>query len=952
MMDLEQKRMAVKRLLAEKTQVTQQSNDNYGGLEVPIDGVESQGGNDGGSGRYIAPGLPIPTDMNSLATVGQGAARGIADVLGTPIDLATMGVNALGAGSNSLLGTEFSPIVEPTLGSDDIAGAFGGAAEELGYPVQEPSDMTSADKNAYNTVRFGAGAGVGAAGLASRVGKASRADQMLNTQQYVDDPIRQITGDAVGGAGSGYAVDKVENSLADSDAGAVETMVKQTIASLFGGGLATSGKNAADGIVRKSTQSITDRVGQAIKGDLELPDGTNASRPDVRRAAGLAQGKASDPLVASENIKQSLELTKEAGMSPLTTGAAADDVGLAAVEVKRRTEDPVPFIERDKKLNTQLAENVGDLRNPDADVTAPQKVAEVEASRQVDDVQSVADDVAAQKVDIEQQEIDTIRQTEELVEPVRMQRGKEAEASTELDSQIGKDGALGERTKVKNDAYDESAVGAKVEAESLYNVMKDINDSKSKLTLGDNKISEELMDSVRSFIPKKGTLEGPDGPAGRIPADDVLKLRRDITGEIEKARQAKDYAKADTYKELKDKINETINLDPQFKDANKVYSEEYAPFFARGYGKKWRDTVQKGDGTGVSDSAKTAQFFLNNTPDAAADLKRIVDIAPDPEAATNAVEKYMAADLASKLGDKPSPRAIKNWLADKSDQLDEFPEVKEKFEKLQRSVSSSEASSDSLNAQVKQIAGELKKAEGNVRDTKRRVNKGVLGTLINEDPDKYVKTIMGSKDRIKKVDDVLKLVGSDKKAKEGLKRAFTEYIIDNVTGTNTKAVGDTVDGPVMYNKIAKLMDSESDVLKKVYSPGEMMTLRRSQKIMAARGNLSLRGTTGSDTAQKQRSDQIWTIFTGLARLKYGMIRGGGITRTGKDASKALPSASARAEDMFYRSMLDPEIAVFLLDTPVKQLKSPAGNKKLRKIMGITEGARQSNRVISDEEDDE
>lgn len=114
-------------------------------------------------------------------------------------------------------------------------------------------------------------------------------------------------------------------------------------------------------------------------------------------------------------------------------------------------------------------------------------------------------------------------------------------------------------------------------------------------------------------------------------------------------------------------INQTIELDPKFEKANAAYKEDYAPFFAKGYGKQYRDTVQKGDGTGTADSENIAKFFLNKTSSAADDLQRIIEVVPDKQAADDAVELYFDSMLAQKS--TLNPKVVRNFIADNADVL-------------------------------------------------------------------------------------------------------------------------------------------------------------------------------------------------------------------------------------------------------------------------------------------
>lgn len=1013
--------------------------------------------------------VDVPADL----AVSQGAYRGLgADLLGAPVDLITMFMNAGSSLLNKLPGVNLPNIQNPVGGSDWIADKVSTGAEKIGYPVFDPNKVEGGDKYLYNIVRFGSGAGAGGLALASRAAKTGQAVNAMNNttktsrveqaltalyKEYKDGNMgRQIADDVIagGGAGAGYTV--AEDIAPDSP-------LAQIFGAILGGGATSVGSRVAESGVKSMGRGIVKSTpGKALLPDSlrdkvefyneRLPDGTVEKKQTVQDAALMMQKLATDPKNASERIKQSIADSDEAGMTRLTPGVAGDDIGLGAFENYQRLQNARPFMERDQQIRTDVSNSISNLRNPNADVEAPQRMFREEADRQVGEAASQTR-LARQKVSSAQLEQEGIgRQVEEITEPFLAQRGRKFEASKTLDEQIGKEGALGQRTKLKNEKFEEAAGDKAADvtpiADSLRKVEKEINE----LGFENTGIPADFVKKIRAALPgedeyhtldhlssadlekqlketnladlakiessersakklqplaeeyalfktvfeqakKDGALEDLAKSEGKDPRKyaaemeanlklrkeeldklklskneeirkgylgtgnapkepeikktkeiklkDLSRVRRDITSSIARARKAGNFDLADNLATLKSDINAYVDRLPEFDEAQKYYREEYAPFFAEGYGKKYRDTVQKGEGVGASDPGKIADIFLNGTPDAAADLKKIISIAPDSKAASGAVEKYMAADFASSIGNNPSPRTIANWIKNRSAQLDQFPEIKQKFQDLQRKVGSKEIEKDELKLRIDDLSDQFRQAEKNLDETKRRVNRGVFGALINNDPDKYVGEIMGAKDRLKRLDEVNNLIGKNEQAKEGFKRAVTEDLIRKIEGSDVKSVNNDK-APILYNKINSVMKENEDALAKVYSPKEMNALRRSQKILSQYGNLNRRATVGSDTVQKLQNQQYMDAMETWFRVQYGVLKAGGIMRTIKGAARILPEGRvAKADRLVARAMLDPEVAVHLLDSPASQIGTAKWNKRLTYLLAGQAGVRES-----------
>jgi hypothetical protein len=918
----------------------------------------------------------ISSKPDDLSFGTQAAGRGVADMIGGPVDLATLGINAVTGLANKIPGVNIPQIKKPIGGSDFIAESVGNVAETAGYPMVNPDELTGANKFKYNTMRFGAGAGMSGIGAASQIGKvANAADDIVNMTRsqkfgkafvdpYTKNTGMQVANDIMSGIGAGAGYTAAENL-------APESPLAQAMATILGGGVSSVGTNAILSGAASTGKKIASSAGQTgipvgkLSRDVELPDGSMEERKTVGDAASLFKMIASDPEKASANIRNMNQMADESNMTRLTPGVASDDVGLGAAEVRLRTQNPRAYQERDQKIRTEISDQMNSLRDPNADVTDPQDFSRQEIDRQIGDVKLKADEAQRRLMEGKQRSTDIDRETEGLIEPVTSQRGRAGESSKLLDQQIGSEGALGQRTKIKNQKFEEAAGDEIADVTPIAASLKKVDDEVNKLGFENSGIPKDFVNKIRAAIPDP---EKPTGGYHDIAAKDVVRepkqiklkdisrVRRDVSSAITRARRAGNYDLADNLQTLKTDINGMIDELAPFEDAQKYYREEYAPFFAQGYGKKYRDTIQRADERiDSADPGRIADIFLNGTADAAKDLKKIVDIAPSPEEASNAVRNYMAADLATRIGDKASPRTIANWIKNRSAQLNEFPEIKKEFENLQRKVGSQEQKKDELQILITQLSNEASRAERGVSETRRRIEKGVLGTIANQDPDKYVASIMGSKDRLKKIDEFQKLAGNNQEAKDGFKRAMTDYILKETEGSNVKLTNND-SGPIQRSYLKNLMDENEDALAKVYTPDQMNTIRRAQKWLEQYGNLERRATTGSDTAQKMaesggqvNKENLMTMAETAFRVKYGVLKAGGIMKTIKGAAALLPdSRAAKADRLIAKAMIDPELAAHLLDTPTREVGSVKWNKRLSYLLGAEAAGRES----SDEDEND
>jgi hypothetical protein len=850
-----------------------------------------------------------------------------ANILGAPVDIASMVIDAGRAGYSALTDTPMGPRPEYVGGSDWFT-------KNLLPQYTNKEDYTGGQKLLSNALTLGGEGLLGGAGLAAKSRNVGSAGPILKEmlEPYMKRPVSQVAQDAAVGAGAGAGLTGAE----EMDAGPIATF----LATMLGGMSAAPTAKVVERGIR----------GQINKGESVIPGTSKRTLDDVRQHVTESQvgddGQIRGPLVtdkkaALQNIDRSIADADELGVADPTLGPASGDVGLSMLEVRQRMKNPQKFAERDQQIRTGIAGKFSEyFSNPEADVTAPQRASSRLIEQDLGQRQSKIDDMYGAENQAQQEMRLLQEQGQQIPASIQARRGAEGRASSALNEQL--EGALDQRTTTKNQKFEESAKGAFVEAKTLADLVKSVDAEAPKLA-PDAKLPDYIMKGIRKFIPQPGTLEGPNSTAGMIPADEVLKLRMYLDTEIRSLEQKGEFTKAKTLQSFKGKINETIELDPKFKEANEYYKQEYAPFFAQGYGKEYRDTVQRGKGTGKSDPGNIASFFLNKTSSAAEDLQRIVDIAPDKKAADDAIEMYFDADLARK---ELNPATIRNFIADNADVLPQG--VKAKYQGIVKSMMDNTEKQNEAMGRLNELKQTIRGAETDLKSTERNLMSGPLGKMSRFDDDKYVGDIMGAKDRKKQLAEIKSRIGDDKEAMEGFKEATVRWLSKKIKGTDASGVStpdtDMAGRPIVYSKLTNTFDENREALAEVFSPEEMNTLNRMHTIMSRQGNLARRATVGSDTAEKltQSEKQVMDTIEVALKVKFGMLKGAGLNKVIKQVRSTVFGPSQRvvdAETLLTKMAFDPRVAKHVLEADPLTIENGKWISELNALIATGEAAK-------------
>lgn len=714
---------------------------------------------------------------------------------------------------------------------------------------------------------------------------------------------QDITSAAGAGLGSEYARESNMGPIA------------QLAAGFLGGTAANFAHGGLEGIVRDLYSNRK----------VSLPNDVTAKASTIDNVKRELEGRVVDKNATLQNINDTLAETSALGLPEPTLGTASGDIGLGAMENTMRGKNSVPFQVKDQQMRAGFSDKLSSLSDETADVTAPQRAAQQYIDDTLKTQQSGIDNLYQQQTGLEQTKAGLEQQAQDIVAPISARRGAEGRASRVLNEQIGKDGgALDVITKEKNAKFDEAAQGAFVDAESLAKLVKDVNAEAPKLA-PDARLPDYIMEGINKYIAPKGTLEGPGSTANMIPADEVLKLRQYLGKEISALQSRGEYTKADTLQSFKSKINQTIEMDPKFAEANQFYKQEYAPRFAEGYGKKFRDLVQRGSGVGTDDADKVAGIFLNGTKAAKDDLNKIREIVPDQAAFDGAEEMYFDAMLAKK---DLNPANVRKYLSDNQDILPSH--LKDKYQNLVQEMMGNSTAQEGTLQQLTDLKKSIRDAETGLRSTERSLNNSSFGKIAKYDAERYAEAVLSQPDSVKQAQMIKQQFSNDPEAMKGIKEAFVQNLIKKATGkqsshASTTGAIDDMSRPVSFNNLTRELDDHRKVLSEFLEPDEMQTLTRMQNVMSRLGNLQRRATSGSDTFEKLSSSQqdAVDLVSAAVNLKYGLLGGGMINRVIRETSKFVFSNKYKieAEDLLTQAALNPKVAKAILEADPRTIEN-------------------------------
>jgi hypothetical protein len=925
----------------------------------------------------------------------QAVGKGLADVAGLVPDLSTAAANLALAGVDtaaSVVGGGVDYRFPPSaLGSEALSRAAGNAAEAAGLELVEPEN--SRERMMYNINRYGT-QGLATGGLMARLGAATAPSNTPRLRDaflkpYADAPVKTVMGDAASGAGAGVALtgsqEYLPQQIRDYGGGLGGTLA-DFLAMMAGGMAGTIGYGTlvnGPGDIRAMATAKRPAADVAFDPQTGAPVTNRA----FEKAAVKMQSKAVDASAAVKAIDDAME---QAGGLPLpTTGLMTSDSGLIGVEQRLRTsmsgdslaEGPnvapatqrnYSFVERDKALRDAAVEKVNAMRPPDADPVALQQAAAAETRRMREEVQAANEAERARR----QARVDTVEGRAEKVEALRREDalpiqpytkpGADVEASIRLDDAVVNRSYLPDRAN-KNALYDnvDPARAEMVDIAPMAAAAAKVREQINQLGPQAQQLPAEFVQRVEKLAPKieqqPSAIVGPDGGlimrevntggSGRAAVGDIVDLQKYTGKARDTARQTGNFALADNLAELRAGANEAIENSPAAAAANSNYQENFAPKYRPGPGDEMAKFTKDIDRDGTRSTTppeKTAARFLSS-PEKAKALQRVLADSPAGAQGNAAVRDYLLSDLAgSGVLDSRSglvrPDRLKAWRDRYGAQLDALPGFKEEVNGLLSRAEKGERVSGGLAKSIRDAQSKFRESERAAgraeRDIEAAINKSALSSVIDADADRAVFSIMRDPDSSqKKIDELLRLTQNNTDARDGLKASVADYFASKVSGVAPQNVSEGTQS-INFAQLTKEFERHRPTLAKLYSPEEMNNLQQAQTVLAPLAKRAQQATEGSQTAE--RSQSFLRALEAGFKLYFGMLKGGGLTRTAKLILEQLNDGSAQAaERLIARAMFDPALAKQLLTANVKPpagaLRGPATGRLLR----VGEVARQT-----------
>jgi protein-tyrosine-phosphatase len=930
----------------------------------------------------------------SLMLGAQAVGRGVAETAAMLPNLAGAALNTPLMAADMVADKAFGARVPFRFNQnygEGIANAAGTALDAVGVPTYEPENWQ--ERSLYNVGNYGTQGLLGGYGLAKAGDAAGATSRSVFGDRFVrpyvqGDPARVIAGDAVGGAGAGgllTASQEAPKEIRDAGGGTIGPLLDY-LAMTMGGIGANATFDMATGAPPAVVRSIRGRM---IDPDMPLDPETGIAftRGQTERAARQFQGGASNPTRAAESIGENTAYYRNEGLPVPTSGLMSDDIGLIGRENAARTrlgsrslvgEDGPPgnrpqynFVERDQALKEQSLAQVRSLSPTGSDPEAfPQGV------------RDVLDDRLAQRAGVARNAESAVAAKD--AEAVAAQRDLEAQAAAFQAKRAGVDDASREIDKVYRDArgniieqnkqnFDPQRIDptgeTQLDTTPLSKVATDLRQKAAGLPdeVRDLLFPNKMLADIEGLSPiiKNETTTSPlvdasgdpirrteevnVGGPGKVSYEKLNQIRLAIATSQAQEQLAKRYGVSDSLKALKDEIDRSVermaadgSVAGNRTQAALDYSREtVAPNLRRGVGGELDKIIKRDDTETRLPPGETAGRFLTSK-EGAEDLLRIARTANSEATAVSAAKRWLFGQMAENgiaSNGKLSPDGLVEWreTGGNAKLLDTVPGLRKEFDDLLLQSRNKVALSEETTAALKKAQADLKGAEGKLRDQERFNRTDPLGKMAGSDAARAVPMALRDSREMRKVVDT---IGFNPEARAGLKNAVSAHLVKEVkTGTST----------IKANP-GEAFDKYRPALAEVFDPEEMNRLQRAQKLVEPLAKRYQGATVGSQTAERAEgllARGFLLPFEVVAKIRYGMLKGGGITSNTKKVLQQIGSSDQsvvqRIQDLAF---FDPESAQHLLTMSAAKNNSPTYNSALAKLI------KRNELLISLSEDDE
>ncbi len=903
-----------------------------------------------------------PGPVRGLMLGTQRAGAGLADLIGMPFDLTNTAVNVGLAGLDTASRAIGGPEVPFRFGmaSDAIKREAGGLAERAGIPLVTP--RTFGEKALGNVIEFGTGALTGGAGLARAA--ARRAPELLSEfarprafdpllRPYVKSPVKTTAGDtAVGGAMGGAltASQEVPESIRSKGgglAGATLDLGAMGLGALAGGAGVEAVRRAPSSII-ENIRNIFPARGITFDPSTGLP----TSKMAANKAAEFIQSQTHNPAAAAAMIRSRVAEFQGEGLPVPTTGLISGDTGLAGIERRLRaqqstgtladaphvapdTKAKYSFGDRDTALRDSAVENVNSLRPAGGDPERlPARAAAVE--------QATMEPVLARAEQTQgrQERVAEIRKGD--ADALAASQGRGNAASRNIDETY-RQTRVTERDQNRALYEDPNLVNAPVPVEPLLDTAAQLRATGTD--------AAPLSSVVQKYVDRFRAQEVDDAGAVTRPGfkpDQQITMREAnaVRAEIEADIQA-NLSNGEVVRQLRALKDTTAgyvdDLAASGGDAAAIaaraatgnFATRVQPNFRQGAGGRVDAKLKSDPNRTNFTESQTAGEFLTR-PEDAQSLMRIAALRGN-EAQVAGEARTWIMDQLSRTGVASNgavdPARLARWRNINGGLIDQVPGMRGQVDDMLDRAQRGERVAD-------RAAEGVRTADQNVVDTRRGIDQGVVGMAAARLPRD---TVAGALSRPGGLRELRYTIGRTPEGLADVKAAVADYFSSRVSGVAPANVTQGTQN-INFAQLVKEFDKHRGQLADIFSPEEMNALTRAQKVLEPLAERAGQATVGSITAESQEG--MWRALRfGMYALTRSQLQAGGRVRAIRDALHVFSGkdVASEANRLIARMQFDPDLAVHLLERPIKEVDTPLWNDRLQKWLRRTEAAKETQR---------
>ena len=870
---------------------------------------------------------------NRVGALATGGNIGIANVLGTPVDILNTGLGVVpnpfyeGPGLNELISDRprEQPFLSRALGGAPTLASerpFGGSESiKSGIDMLFPGNPTqlSAEQQADMGSRVSARIGeeLGAASLPTlallKKGQqvAQTGQELRGLQKYFIEPFVKNPGTAVateatlaagGGLGAGLA----------NEATGERTLYGDLIGNVLGSVSAGTGLSLARGVGRTGRDVINVGAGTMYP---ESSLGRATAEDEVGRLLSEASQNPRDVAGATVTARN-LQTAREQGV-PLTTGQAMNDPGLLALEAERRAAGG-PGAAKFANVQAQQQQAV----RAGIDELAPTATSDAATRAALRDEQSRVGRVADASVQRRQTVVDA---AEDVVRP-----GQTPSES----GRVLREGAVGaidaqkkkrddEALSILREAYD---AGAEVDVTPVANLIDGIiaKTKRDPVLQSLRKVKEKLAPAQADISPDdkiasdvRAAFGYPDPPRPKFDTDvrGLHESRKVINDLIEgKGENAVGLTAKKELMQAKAALDEAISgaVDPLLPDGRgwsgwlQKYSDESAELS--------KLTERKAGGAAAIDmetrlpevpDAEVAGMFLKPKAKGQDAIEQFQATYGNSPKAKQAMRDYALTEaLRYANGD---PKKLATWVRNHREAVSMYPDIADDLSTLGKAQES---------LRIAQKRADM------LRDAANNPRKSVMAQYLDRSTARdSMNDILSGKNPVQGVRQLTRKLRGDKDALEGARRAMFDLMMEGPSGSTAKAAvtgGVDTTGQQLLSgaNLSNFLKKNRQAINELY-PDDPQHVQRLEKIAEVLKQSQTAGAGRSPvvTGLPKKPDFISELSSRIYALKRGVI---GLPylateRVGRGLRWAYVSAkSKQVNQILDEALTNPELAKTLL----------------------------------------